>query len=461
MREQPIKISLSTFECYRWAISFRLEMDWSSVRMMWIRTWSNIITRLRKRLEQCIVADSPVNLPLNPWFSSEQFIYYPISHNFWIFEYYQEDVVKRNNEEWYEPHSHRCFVKLYNLVYTFYTSFKDFFCNVSEFYTYSKAHREEKTLLWKLRNEVIIDNTNPENIPYEYLKEIYDNVLFTIRTQTSRRHIFRQDTTRIGIERYWNLKEVFDKYHTDKADYDRLPKGTKLKILEEIRFNYGNFQLDESVEKFLSLKIENFLQSFEAYPSSLSIYPPKFYFSPISLNWGFLECYIGQTSWDYLHITIPTISESVETIVNRLKEIRNIWANEIRLWNSKIAITLLEDGNDFPNPSFSFIQHLDKQKKILSVSASPSQLAKSIIWWIATFMALPHFNHNKWKGYSKHETNRDFLNSQPIEFWVTSWIDKLYIYQQLNKIKNNKYLPQKNREKIIYHFYKKFEDKRW
>jgi len=35
MREQPIKISLSTFECYRWVISFRLEMDWSSVRMMW------------------------------------------------------------------------------------------------------------------------------------------------------------------------------------------------------------------------------------------------------------------------------------------------------------------------------------------------------------------------------------------------------------------------------------------
>jgi hypothetical protein len=97
----------------------------------------------------------------------------------------------------------------------------------------------------------------------------------------------------------------------------------------------------------------------------------------------------------------------------------------------------------------------------LSVTASPSQLKKSIIWWMATFMSLPHFNLNEWKWYTKQETNRELLNCHPIDVWVTSWIDKLYIYQQLNKIKNDRYLPQKNRVKINYHFYKKPEDKRW
>ena len=265
----------------------------------------------------------------------------------------------------------------------------------------------------------------------------------------------------LWIERYWNLKEVMDKYKINSDNYDTLSNEMKLKILEEIRFNYGNFSLDESVEKFLSLKIENFLQSFEAYPSNISVYPPKFYFSPVSLNWWFLECYIGQTSWDYLHVTIPTISECFERSVERIKEIRNIWENEIRLWNSKIAITILEDQNDFPNPSFSFIQHIDRHSKVLSVTASPSQLKKSIIWWMATFMSLPHFNLNERKWYRKQETNRELLNCHPIDLWVTSWIDKLYIYQQLNKIKNDRYHPQKNRLKINYHFYKKSEDKRW
>lgn len=455
MNEQPVSMRIEWFNCHEWVLSFWLSLNEENVRIIQFNTGSDIITRLRRWLENCSTTTCPVNLLLSPWKSSEQFIYYPISHNLWIFEYYREDEVKKNKKIWFEPHSHRAFVNLKTMINEFYTSFKSYFSNVSDFYIYSRVQRERKTLLWKLQASENIDYL-PEHIPFRYLKQIYSNVIFNLQGQFANHNLYNHDEREQPDRFFWNLEQVLEKNHVKEEDYDLLTDKKKLKILQEIVFIYPNFKWDDNIDKFLSFKLEKFLETFNETPTDREYYPTEFFFSPINVKWWYLECYIGETYWDYRHITIPEISESVYTLLDWLKKLRSEWDSDLlNIWNSKIGFGLYQDSNEFWRSRFLFTQSLWGKLDIFEIKANITQIKMSIIWALSTFVTLPHFDEKQRKGFSKTENNRDWWDTNPDDFWIFWWVDELFIYQHLNKVKNDRYQPHHNRLPIEIHLYQR------